>query len=447
MSGTQKVEAGGGRVRPTSRRLAPRDRKRQPAPPRPRGAAPGDQGGTAGHPLSPLPLPPPPPRHAGSRRPAGETAAPQPPRRGRSTQGGDATASASAAARQAPPEERPLTPALPAANRRLCAGAVGRNGTAAPRNAQTKRPALVPTLGRRGDRPWRGDPPPCHTNPPAADRAAPGAHGPPATPAERVYPGGVHQRRRGTGTGATGHPPRVGGWGTAARPPFPIPPHPPPPCLRATGAPALHPREAKGTSPLPQKGPRRPGGDAAGPARRAPPRPPPPAPGGVATGGRTRTSAQERRMGHARRRHATTNRSSMGAAPPMTRASPMTPAPLLAQGGQRDGPRQNNPPAPRPPGNPSGGAAHGPPPPPPPGWPAGAGPHPAPGAAPRPRPNAYTWRRGAGDERGTGQRAAGRPPHRGNWGATARPPPCPRTPPADLQATRAPAPSPPRQRG
>ena len=46
--------------------------------------------------------------------------------------------------------------------------------------------------------------------------------------------------------------------------------------------------------------------------------PPPPAPAGVATGGRTHTSAQGRCTDHARGRHATMKRSSMGAAPPMT---------------------------------------------------------------------------------------------------------------------------------
>ena len=93
----------------------------------------------------------------------------------------------------------------------------------------------------------------------------------------------------------------------------------------------------------------------------------------------------------------------------------MTPALLPAQGGHRDGPRQSDPPATQPPGHRTGGAAH--PPPPPPGYPAGGRPHPAPGAAPRSRGNAYTWGVCAGDERGTGQRAAGRPPQMGEVGS------------------------------
>ena len=96
------------------------------------------------------------------------------------------------------------------------------------------------------------------------------------------------------------------------------------------------------------------------------------------------------------------------------------------------------PPAPLPPLWGGGSRAARPPPP-----PAGGRPHPAPGAAPQPRPNAYTWRGCAGDERGTGQRAAGRPPQRGRWGATARPPPpVPPPPSTGPQALGAPAPTP-----
>ena len=171
-----------------------------------------------------------------------------PPREGRGNQVGDATAAASAAARQAPPVGRPLTPALPAADRRLCAHAVGRGGTAAPRSAQTKWPASVPIRGRRerADRGKETSPPtPCHTDPPAAGPAAPSAHGCPATPAERVYPGGM--------------PKGTGGQGTAARPRPPPPPHSPP-GLRAAGAPALHPPRGRGGVPPPPGGTATPGG-------------------------------------------------------------------------------------------------------------------------------------------------------------------------------------------
>ena len=175
-------------------------------------------------------------------------------------------------------------------------------------------------------------------------------------------------------------------------------------------------------------------------------RPPPPAPAGVTTGGRTRTSAHERRTSHARGRHATTNRSSMGAAPPMTWASPMTPAMLPAQGGQRDGPRQNVPPAPRPPGHPSGGPAHEPPLPPP---PASSRPHPARLGLPHNPNRTRTPGGGAPATRGgkgRGLRAA--PPREGGREPRRDPPPPvpPPSPTARKPWGRLPPP-PPRQRG
>ena len=123
-------------------------------------------GGDCGEP----PLPPPPPplspptparrRLEADRRGGG----PGPPREGRGTQGGDATAAASTAARQAPPVGRPLTPALPPPDRRLCADAVDRGRTAALRSEQTKQPASVSTRERRegADRSKQTPPPPPH---------------------------------------------------------------------------------------------------------------------------------------------------------------------------------------------------------------------------------------------------------------------------------------------
>ena len=56
----------------------------------------------------------------------------------------------------------------------------------------------------------------------------------------------------------------------------------------------------------------------------------------------------------------------MGATPPMTRTTPVTPALLPAQGRQRDGTGQSDPPPYWPPLTAqTGGTAHGPPPPPP----------------------------------------------------------------------------------
>ena len=131
------------------------------------------------------------------------------------------------------------------------------------------------------------------------------------------------------------HPTGQGGGERRSGPPSPPPRSPP--GLRAAGAPTLRPPGAEGTPPLPQKEPRRGGGGAARPARRAPQRPPSPAPAQVEADGRARTSAPERRADHARGRHAATNQSSMGAAPPMARASPETPATLPTRGGWREG--------------------------------------------------------------------------------------------------------------
>ena len=104
--------------------------------------------------------------------------------------------------------------------------------------------------------------------------------------------------------------------------------------------------------------------------------------------------------------------------------------------------RPPGPPPPRPPLW-GGGSRAAPPPP----APAGGRQHPAPKAAPRPRSNAYTWGGCAGGERGTGQRAAGRPPKRGRSGATARTPPLSPRPPNRPASRGGLGPHPPRGRG
>ena len=91
-------------------------------------------------------------------------------------------------------------------------------------------------------------------------------------------------------------------------------------------------------------------------------------------------------------------------------------------GGRAETEQPPGPPAPRPALR-GGGSRAGPPPPLPPGWPAGSEPHPAPGAAPRPRPHAYARAGCAGDKRGTGQKAADRPPQRGEVGSHGTTPP------------------------
>ena len=156
----------------------------------------------------------------------------------------------------------------------------------------TKRPALVPALGERRDRPQQSNlpapgpagppgrapeegrrtdhppPPPRQTNPPAAGQAAPGARGCQIAPAEHAAGRDAPAMKGGLGQGPQATPPEGGGEETRRDPPPLLSPHLPPlrpaGCQRrATGAPALYPPAAGGKSPLPPKGPRPPGGDAA----------------------------------------------------------------------------------------------------------------------------------------------------------------------------------------
>ena len=353
-------------MRPPSQRLNPRDRNHQAAPPRPSGGGARGPGGDCGEPPSPLPLPPPllPPQPVGGRRPARETAARTPrggplhPGEGRHRRG-ERSRAPSAPGR--PPAHSRITRCRPGALHRRR----GPQRTGGAQECAHEAARLGARLGKAVEqtvatRPLR--PPRPHTDPPAADRTAPGAHDRPAT---RVYPGGVRRRRKGTGTGATGHPPGQRRGEQRRGPTPPVPPTPPP-GLRATGAPALHTPRGRGGIPPPPEGTVTPGGERSWTRTPRTAAPPTACPCGGRDRQANRTSAQERRTGHARGRHTTTNQSSMQAAPPMTRASPMTPAKLPTQGGQRDAPRQHEPPAPRSPGHPPGGAAHGPPLPPPP---------------------------------------------------------------------------------
>ena len=164
-----------------------------------------------------------------------------------------------------------------------------------------------------------------------------------------LSPGGV--RRRGARVGNRGPPPR-GGAGRPRRDPPPHPPHRP---ASRWGAGPHRPRQG-GWSPLlpPERG--------AG-ARPSPP-PQPPAPTGTAGNKRARANAPGRRTDRAPRRRASMNRSGMGTTPPMTRTTPVTPALLPAQGRQRDGTRQSDPPPYWPPRPHKRGARRTPPPPP-----------------------------------------------------------------------------------
>ena len=160
--------------------------------------------------------------------------APHPPRRGRCTRGAGAPR----------PRQAPAHPARcrPTADRRR----PGRRKRSGPFRG---RPGVDGGANQGGGVPPPPPPPPRRTGRLAADRTAPDARVPPATPTARVYPGGGRPETtngRPTPDGAGGRPPRP-------------PPPPPPPSLGATGA-TLGPPGAEGAPPLPQKGPRRGGG-------------------------------------------------------------------------------------------------------------------------------------------------------------------------------------------
>ena len=191
------------------------------------------RGPEAAHHAPPLPL-----RPKRGERQTEETAAPHPPpRRGRCTRGEGALRP-----RQAPLVNSPHARALPVADRLQTGGAQDGANRAAPSEAG---------LGRAGARTRAGGlppppSPPRRTDPLAADRAAPDAHGGPATPTARVYPRGGRQRQRMAGRRPTGR----GGGGQRSSPPGPPPA--PPPRLRAIGA-TLRPPGAERRPPSPRR--------------------------------------------------------------------------------------------------------------------------------------------------------------------------------------------------
>ena len=282
-------------------------------------------------------------------------------------------------------------------------------------------PALLPAQGSQRDGPRQSDPParrpPGHPSGGAARRpplppppaslarrrqAAPGARGCPKTPTERVHLGGMRRRRRGDW--AEGHrpPPPEGGGGTTRPPPLRIQGDPPtpPPTRRPRRRRPPTPPEAEGTVPPPP-------GRAAAPGREAgagtASTPQPPAPAGTAMDKRTRANTQGRHTDRAQGQQASTNRSGMGSTPSMARVRPRTPTLLPAQGRQRDGPRQGDPPPHWPPrthrrGEPRTGR---PPPPPHPGAGTPQTRRPTPWGAHSPKP-------------GRGETGPGRPPPQAN---------------------------------
>ena len=225
---------------------------------------------------------------------------------------------------------------------------------------------------------------------------APGGavHGPPLTPprpgaAPRPRPHahagrGCADDTRGAGIEYRRPPPRRGSGRPRSDPP--PPPHPPT-GPQAAGAPAPTPR-GRGDGPPPR--PRE------GPERDPPPRPsrrPPQGPRRTSEPAPTCQDAAQiapRKGGRAR------TGVIWGATPPMDSTTPVTPALLPAQGRQRDGTRQSDPPPySPPPAARTGGTAHAPP---PPSRPPAHERH-----GPAPRRAAPTGREGRGDREG--------PPH------------------------------------
>ena len=166
-------------------------------------------------------------------------------------------------------------------------------------------------------------------------RAAPHPPPPPERPSEprpNAHAGGeCTDHKRGARVGNRGPPPR-GGAGRPRRDPPPEPPHRP----ASRGGAGPRPPRQGGWSPLPPPE----GGAGARPV--LPPQPP--APTGTAGSKRARANAPGRSTDRAQRRRVSTNRSGMGTTPPVTRTTPVTPALLPAQGRQRDGTRQSEPP-------------------------------------------------------------------------------------------------------
>ena len=227
--------------------------------------------------------------------------------------------------------------------------------------------------GRRGPRAAPHHPSPLPGRPHPVQRAAP-------RPRPNAHAGGeCADDERGAMVRTAGRPSEGGQGGRGKTPP------PPPRRPASRGGASPQPPGAEGMVPPPPGGTLAPERGAGG--RPAPP-PQPLAPTGTAGNKRTRANAPGRRTDRARRRRASTNRSGMGATPPMTRTTPVTPALLPAQGRQRDRTRQSDPPPYWPPRPHKRGARRaGRPPPPPPARPPAHERHgPAPRGAHNPRP-------------------------------------------------------------
>ena len=366
-------------------------------------------GGTAGNPPSPIPPPPPPsPWAAGSRperlRPCTPPEGPLHPGVGRHSRG-ERSRAPSAPGR--PPAHSRTARCRPAALRQRRGpqqhGGARESADEAARldarlrkageGAVERKPPLLPPphspTGGRPDRAWRPRPPrnPC------------------------IPRGGAPEKK---GDRAEGHrpPPRTGERGTAARPPPPLSlPFPPRPAGHGGAGP--NPTRGRGGIPRPPEGIVTPGVGSSWTPHAVHPRAPHCLP---LRGSRQAGEPAPASKNGARATPGGGTRQRTGAVrgPRPHDPSVANNARNVAHQGRAEGRTEaTRPPGPPPPSPPPrrGGSRAAPPP--LPGWPAGARPHPAPGAAPRLQPNAYTWRGCDGDERGARQRAAGRPPQRG----------------------------------
>ena len=122
-----------------------------------------------------------------------------------------------------------------------------------------KRPPRSPPGGAPRAIPWGYGAlaallPPRQADPPTADQAAPGAWGCPATPAERVYPGGVSPEKKRDWAGGRGPPLQGRGLGNHGAAPPPLSPPLPPLACGPRGRRPSTPPEAEGAFPLPPEG-------------------------------------------------------------------------------------------------------------------------------------------------------------------------------------------------
>ena len=238
-------------MRPRSRRLAPWYRNHQAAPLRPSGGGARGPGADCGEPpLPPTPPPPPSPWAAGGRL---EKRRPRTPLGGPLHPGGQRHSRAERGRAQSapgrPPAHSRITCCRPAALRRR-RGPQRNGGT---QECADEAARLGARLGKAGEQTVARRPLPAptgrNTDPPAANRAAPGAHDRPATRAKRVYPRGCTGEEGGQRRGPRATPQGRGVGNSGAAPPPPSPPLTPPACEPRGRLPAALPEAGEALPP------------------------------------------------------------------------------------------------------------------------------------------------------------------------------------------------------